>query len=285
MGAFWPGTLPRRAGHRRPDTQIRRPHRRLRGKRPARADRGHHDEPGQGGAHTADRARGVRAWRALGRRLHARPVGQAAAARPRRRVDPRLRAALDGRPARVVLGRACGADHADGERGAGGAGRHRPRSCGQGRPAVSPERRRRRQPGDDELEHRAGSHTGMGASRLPGPRRGRCIRAVVGRDRPRVPARRGRPRGGVVGARRQAQGRGDATERAPVRSHAPPWPGDRRDGRSHGVVGLDRGRLRDGRRHPPLPERAERGDLHHPGPAARRRSRHGDAAARGLRRP
>ena len=118
--------------------------------------------PGKEELTRAGRARGVRAWRALGRRLHARPVGQAAAARPRRRVDPRLRAALDGRPARVVLGRACGADHADRERGAGGARRHRSRSRRQGRPAVPPEHRRRRQPGDDELDasrrlpHRAG---------------------------------------------------------------------------------------------------------------------------------
>ena len=214
-----------------------------------------------------------------------RPVGQAAAARPRRRVDPRLRAAVDGRPARVAVGRARGADHADRERGAGGARRaSTPARAGRDVLPYLPNVGDVINRATTNWMRRAGAdrRDGRGSSTRTSTRRG--ARAAVGRDRPRLPARRGRSRGGVARARRQAAGRGDAADRAPVRPHPAPRPGDGRDGRPHGVVGLARGRLRDRRRHPPLPERAERGDLHHPRPAARRRSRHGNAAARGLRR-
>ena len=73
-------------------------------------------------------------------------------------------------------------------------------------------------------------------------------------------------------------------DRAPLRRDPAPRPRHRPDGRPLPVVGLARGRLRDGRRAPPLPEPPERGDVHDARPAARRRPRHGDAPARGLRR-
>ena len=117
----------------------------------------------------------------------------------------------------------------------------------------------------------------------PGARAGRGARQALGRDRLRLPPRRGRSGGRLA----RADG-GDRRERrpahgAPLRLAAPAGPRHRPDDRADAELEVARRRLRDRGRAHPLSEPPHRGGLHDAGPGPGRRPRRGDDAARALR--
>ena len=248
---------------------------------------GDHDLHRQGGAHPRGRARRLRARRALGRRPLVRPVGQARAARctPTSRRSTTCRRGWStgssgsptSMPRAITLNGPADPEALDGRRSRA----RRPRPA-----AVPPEHRRRRQP----RARRTGASP---------PRRRPAGRELVypdARRRARRTTASGRRSRTSAGSTSPTPPRRGASARGPLESVAARLTERRFDAiRLHGpgtdlTVGLFRSSawhaadFDDGRRAAPLPEHPERGDVHDARPAARRRPRDGDAAARGVRR-
>ena len=198
------------------------------------------------------------------------------------RRHARLRAALDRAAAGVALQRARRARHAD-RHERGGLRRDRPGPDRTRPAAVRLRGAADRQRPHDELVGRPVPQPRLGGARSSRPGACRGARQALGRDRPRLPARRRRSGGGLARADAGDRRERRPAHRAPLRLAAPARPRHRPDGRPDAELEVARRRLHhEGRAHA-LPEPPHRGGVHDPRSGARRRPRLGDDAARAVR--